>query len=381
ELYIISADRVQLIKGRLSASVPEPARGFQVVTKTMTIVDLGTRFGAMVDDDGKAEVHVFEGEVEVTPQSPESKLPTLKLVTNEARKFEGRLAHSKPISVVPENFAKPPTPQQMDAARTGNLVAYPVISKKKIVNTESELATSLNPLPLNSVGDSFAYPLGGLSGQFGGIGFGGIPWRADDEFLNVVNPVVPLSYGELTGGEQAIQIAGRNPFYPAVANRFSRELPTRLNQDFYFSFLARYDGLDEDDFFSLWFDNNDKQDATHNKSSPNFGIRNGKFFTRLTVHKEKLGPQAIDGETFLLVGHLSMNETTKHQTLSLWINPENKNATPVAVVRGLNHKWNSHSMTIGLRMGQYTELDDTLLLDRLLFGKTFLQVTTPLLKK
>jgi Concanavalin A-like lectin/glucanases superfamily/FecR protein len=58
-----SAQRLRLMRGRLSAEVPPAAKGFTVVTSSGVAVDLGTRFGVDVPAAGDAEVHVFAGEV------------------------------------------------------------------------------------------------------------------------------------------------------------------------------------------------------------------------------------------------------------------------------------------------------------------------------
>jgi ferric-dicitrate binding protein FerR (iron transport regulator) len=63
EFCFESATRLRLVRGRLSADVPIPARGFTVVTASGEAVDLGTRFGVDVPEVGEAEVHVFSGEV------------------------------------------------------------------------------------------------------------------------------------------------------------------------------------------------------------------------------------------------------------------------------------------------------------------------------
>jgi ferric-dicitrate binding protein FerR (iron transport regulator) len=54
--------------------VPSHARGFKLTTPDAQVVDLGTEFGLKVSDAGKAEVHVFDGEVEVYPHSGKDKL-------------------------------------------------------------------------------------------------------------------------------------------------------------------------------------------------------------------------------------------------------------------------------------------------------------------
>lgn len=63
EFRFESAQRLTMIRGRLSADVPPAAKGFTVVTPSGNAVDLGTRFGVDVPDEGAAEIHVFEGEV------------------------------------------------------------------------------------------------------------------------------------------------------------------------------------------------------------------------------------------------------------------------------------------------------------------------------
>lgn len=63
EFRFESSQRMHLKSGRLSADVPPSATGFTVVTPTGDAIDLGTRFGVDVSDQGDAEIHVFEGEV------------------------------------------------------------------------------------------------------------------------------------------------------------------------------------------------------------------------------------------------------------------------------------------------------------------------------
>ncbi|MEM7559286.1 MAG: FecR domain-containing protein, partial [Planctomycetota bacterium] len=66
EFEILSADKTTLSSGILTASIPESAVGFEVLTPTMDVVDLGTAFGVSVGADGETDVCVFEGEVEVS---------------------------------------------------------------------------------------------------------------------------------------------------------------------------------------------------------------------------------------------------------------------------------------------------------------------------
>jgi hypothetical protein len=63
-LQIISANSARLERGKLSAKVPESAKGFQIITPKGKVVDLGTEFAMAVDDDGTTNVYVFSGTVE-----------------------------------------------------------------------------------------------------------------------------------------------------------------------------------------------------------------------------------------------------------------------------------------------------------------------------
>lgn len=56
--------RIYVRQGRVTATVPEPARGFVVNTPTSFIRDLGTQFGIDVSDTSGTEVHVLRGRVE-----------------------------------------------------------------------------------------------------------------------------------------------------------------------------------------------------------------------------------------------------------------------------------------------------------------------------
>lgn len=66
-LELLTPSSVRLVRGRLTARVPEAARGFEVLSREGKVVDLGTEFGVSVADDGSARVFVFRGEVLAHP--------------------------------------------------------------------------------------------------------------------------------------------------------------------------------------------------------------------------------------------------------------------------------------------------------------------------
>ena len=60
---------LELLAGKISAEVSGKAHGFSVKSPTATVVDLGTRFGEIVNSEHATEVDVFQGKVTVTPIS------------------------------------------------------------------------------------------------------------------------------------------------------------------------------------------------------------------------------------------------------------------------------------------------------------------------
>lgn len=65
-----------LHQGRLTARVPQEAKGFTIGTPSGKVIDLGTEFGVHVDAEGLATVHVFHGQVEAVPSMPDAKSST-----------------------------------------------------------------------------------------------------------------------------------------------------------------------------------------------------------------------------------------------------------------------------------------------------------------
>ena len=65
DLEIRSVASVVCREGKLRSRVPPNATGFSVLTPKFELVDLGTEFAIDVAGDGRSDVHVFDGEVEI----------------------------------------------------------------------------------------------------------------------------------------------------------------------------------------------------------------------------------------------------------------------------------------------------------------------------
>lgn len=69
DLSVGGRDEVRVNEGRIVTTCPPSAKGFRVVTQQGTVTDLGTEFGVHVGKEGKTEVHVLSGLVELAEKS------------------------------------------------------------------------------------------------------------------------------------------------------------------------------------------------------------------------------------------------------------------------------------------------------------------------
>jgi len=74
DFELVSSNEGLCRLGKLRALVPPQAQGFTVRTPGIRLVDRGTEFGLRLDRSGDAEVHVFQGRVELHSQGSRSDL-------------------------------------------------------------------------------------------------------------------------------------------------------------------------------------------------------------------------------------------------------------------------------------------------------------------
>jgi hypothetical protein len=75
---------VRLDRGQATAHVPRWAVGFTIETPDVEIVDQGTEFGVVARGDGKTDVVVFDGEVDLTPVTQRTPRGPKRLTQGEA---------------------------------------------------------------------------------------------------------------------------------------------------------------------------------------------------------------------------------------------------------------------------------------------------------
>ena len=378
QIKLNSSMNAKLNYGKLAAYVPDEAHGFTIDTPEIQIVDQGTRFGAVVDPLGKAEVHVFEGQVDVKPQSAAK---TLNLKASQAVLFSRQNELGAAIRLTPTKFADVPTLEQLTAAKSGNYPPMEAVPfEREALRNEYALVQTKSALPKGILaGEAFEYPATSLLQQTGGVGFHYEGWWADPNFTRLMVPEQRMQWGDLEGGPMVLQSRGHHHAYPSLAHRMARELAEPLTEEFYFSLLVKYEGLDKNDFFALWFDDVAGGKGSSHSRVPNFGLKEKRFFARFEVNQEGFSAGLVEGECFLLVGRVMKEQSSDFNRLEIWVNPVgDQGETPDAVVElGKGAKKLNAVHVVGMRIGQYTEVSDSLFVDRLVLGKTFESVTQP----
>ncbi len=118
-----------LTHGKLAARIDEPrAKGFTVQTPHASIVDLGTEFAVEVDDDGGADVHVFEGTVEAVRGDRSDPAGRQTIRRGQARRIESASVVIQSIQFDSARFVRslptgPTVPSRFDLGISEEYVA------------------------------------------------------------------------------------------------------------------------------------------------------------------------------------------------------------------------------------------------------------------
>ena len=99
QFEIATQDQVNLIHGRVYASVPKEALGFTIYTQNSKIIDLGTEFGVNTARDGTVELHVIKGQTMLIAGGRNEKT-TQTILKGNARRISGLTAA---VSEIPCN--------------------------------------------------------------------------------------------------------------------------------------------------------------------------------------------------------------------------------------------------------------------------------------
>lgn len=236
---VTARGQARLEQGRLAAVVPEQARGFEVATAGLNVVDLGTEFGMTAEREGTTEIHVFNGLVKAQLLDGAGRqVRTVELNTAEAARIQPAVSLVARIPARGEEFVRS---LSVAAGPHDGVYAY----------------------------DGFNYPAGPLAEQNGGFGWAG-PWfnvEADAQEDANSNGVKPgsLQYDEMVPvGNRAVQTAHQNRIRRSlstsvggvfdaaglVENQDGMRLVGRDGTTVYLSFLQRVDKIN-DVFYGL----------------------------------------------------------------------------------------------------------------------------------
>jgi hypothetical protein len=119
-LDVVAMRQVRLHAGCLVAHVPARARGFAVDVGDWDVVDIGTEFGVIVENNGAVEVHVLSGTVELVSanENEPPQPPTVRVQTGDARRLSSPTAGQwTPIRLSVDRFARLLEPDVDDTAR------------------------------------------------------------------------------------------------------------------------------------------------------------------------------------------------------------------------------------------------------------------------
>jgi hypothetical protein len=275
-----ASGEAHLHDGRLSAIVPDRARGFLVATSRVNIINLGTEFGLKTGPEGTTEIHVFKGLVQAQLLDEAGKqLRMVELNTAEAARIQPAVSQVARIPARDDDFVRS---MSVAAGAHDGLYAY----------------------------DGFNYPAGPLAEQNGGFGWAG-PWfnvEADAKSDANSNGVQPKSLefeGLVPLGNRAVQTAHQNRIRRSlgtsvggvfdaaglVENQDGMRLVGRDGTTVYLSFLQRVDKK-SDVFYGFELHRSDgnasrvlcighgAENAGYGVTS-NFNVYNGRNYPRL----------------------------------------------------------------------------------------------------
>lgn len=136
DFELIAAGETRLHSGNLAAHVPLEGIGFLVHTKQAEVVDLGTTFGVSVDANGKTDVAVFEGKVEVTSVKSREEIIIHEGSVVTLEKESGKL---RPVKLISRSFRG--WPVLFGVLNTGGRIrfvnAQPIRNPREVVDREN----------------------------------------------------------------------------------------------------------------------------------------------------------------------------------------------------------------------------------------------------
>src|SRR5262249_48992968 len=289
-LRLDSATAATVLRGNVVFKGDETGVAFDLHTPSSTLVDLGTEYAVVVGPEGE-EVHVFDGEVERTPNPGPGASETERLKTGEAGRYQtASAAPGQPTALDPERFVRLLKSSGRPGFEPGaGLLAYEGFAYS----------------------DPKALETGTADGGTGWVG----PWRAG--FARPLNPgdrnFLALNVTEgLTRPGATVPAVGGSFDYTRFA-QYYRPLatPVRLDADgvYYLSFLFRRHGPPADPLNAVAVLFRTTEELEKDLRTGEIDLRKRlnvgvDRVNHLFTHLERVGTRTplplTDGETYLL---------------------------------------------------------------------------------
>jgi hypothetical protein len=202
DLELLAANGARLLRGKLSARVPEPAIGFEILSPQGKVVDLGTEFGVSVDEAGATDVRVFAGKVKASAGGD-----PVSLGANQSARLDGAGVTVRPDS---------------DDAFVRAIVPVPVIVPRTLT-IDFRRAAKDGVLDRDGHGTGLTHRLPGTGGQFGARDANLTLDTAQRQLaLTTTNSDINRQVGMATGEYLGVRLAdlgftGKEDFAVAVA--------------------------------------------------------------------------------------------------------------------------------------------------------------------
>ncbi len=119
-LELLTGKSARVLQGKLTARVPAPVTGFEILSPQGKVIDLGTEFGVAVSDKGDTAVYVFEGKVEAYAAESDARGAVSLTQNQSARIAEGRVT-VQPAAADADQFVRAIVPPPVIVPRTFRL--------------------------------------------------------------------------------------------------------------------------------------------------------------------------------------------------------------------------------------------------------------------
>jgi hypothetical protein len=319
-LELLSGNAARLLRGRLSARVPEPAVGFEVLSPRGKVVDLGTEFGVSVADGGDTDVYVFEGKVNASGPGG----APLGLSGHQAARIDDRgvalradppradadrfvRAIVAPPALVPRSLAldfRKPVPgslRDVNGLGTGLTHRLPGTGRRLLADDANlRLDTELGQLELTTTNTDINRQVGLDVGEYLGLRLSDLGFTGAEDFaVTVTLPNIP-----------ALKTVGQFGLYAgARSDRNIRGgLISRVEPGQYTLFLVNNNGgRDADSHFLGLLSTGDDLRVTLKRTAGKFALVVENLTTGSSSTLAIRHPDFLDGERDLYVGLFGAN--------------------------------------------------------------------------